>query len=360
MMKDIKMAAVTLLFSVLASAMASCVGEHTDYPNEEGLVLTADKTSISVEDTDGVRFTVTNNGMDVTDQCLFADVTEETPLYLDGSVFVSKRPGSYNFQAFYGDNLIPTNEVSIRVRNTSGGTTDFYRRILVADYTGTWCSYCFQMVNSINAVAKNYPDRLMVLSIHVDDEFSLGNEASLEASFGVAGLPTSVVDWRDVVTNAGGSYAISKAVEKSLAEPTVCGIGIQTKLEGSTLTVETSTCFLEKNQYRIGVVLVEDGIVGTQASVNGSYTHNSVIRGYCTKALGDDVKSNTLQGTEIAAGETVTSNYTFENFSQAWKKENCRIIVYVLKKQTDGVVYHVNNVQDCRLDSSIGFEYESE
>lgn len=355
-----KTAAVTLLFPMFALVMASCVGEHTDYPNEEGLVLTADKTSISVEDTEGVRFTVTNNGEDVTEQCLFADVTEETPLYLDGAVFVSKRPGTYNFQAFYGGNLIPTNEVAVRVRNTGGGTSNFYRRILVADYTGTWCSYCFQMVNSINAVAKNYPDRLMVVGVHVDDEYSLGNEASLEASFGVTGLPTSVVDWRDVVTNAGGSYAIGKAVGKSIAEPTVCGISIQTKLEGNTLTVETNTCFLEKNQYKIGVILVEDGIVGTQASVSGNYTHNGVIRGYCTKALGDDVKSNTLQSTDIAAGETVTANYTLENFSQAWKKENCRVIVYTLKKQTDSNSFYVNNVQDCRLNSSIGFEYESE
>ncbi|WP_167332512.1 Omp28-related outer membrane protein [Bacteroides timonensis] len=355
-----KTAAVTLLFSVLALVIVSCVGEHTDFPNEEGLVLSANKTSISLEDTEGVKFTVTDNGVDVTDQCIFANVTEEIPLYLDEPIFVSKRPGTYNFQAFYGDNMVPTNEVSVRVRNTAGGTSNFYRRILVADYTGTWCSYCYQMVNSINAVAKDYPDRLMVLAIHVDDEYSLGNEAALESAFNITGLPTSVVDWRDVVTNAGGSYAISRAVKESLEnDPTMCGISIETKLENNQLTINTNTCFLERNQYKIGVVLVEDGIVGTQASVNGSYTHNNMVRAYATRAFGDEVKSNTTQSTDIASGEEVSGSYSV-NFSSTWKKENCRVVVYILKKQANGSNFYVNNVQDCRIGSSIGFEYESE
>lgn len=360
MMRNMKTIAAAWLCSVLALAFASCVGEHTDYPNEEGLVLSADKTSVSLEDTEGVRFTVTDNGVDVTDRCIFANVTDEVPLYLEEPVFVSRRPGTYTFQAFYGDNMMPTNEVAVRVRNTDGGTSNFYRRILVADYTGTWCSYCYQMVNSINSVAKNYPDRLMVLAIHVDDEYSLGNESSLESAFNITGLPTAVVDWRDVVTNAGGAYGLTKAVDTSLEnDPTMCGISISTKLENGVLTVNTNTCFLERNNYKIGVVLVEDGIVGTQASVNGNYTHNNMVRAYATKAFGDDVKSNTTQSTDIAAGEEVNGTYTLK-FSSDWKKENCRVVVYALKKQADSSSYAVNNVQDCRIDSSIAFEYESE
>lgn len=355
-----KTTVITLLFSVLALAMASCVGEHIDYPNEEGLVLISDKTSISLEDTEGVRFTVTNNGVDVTEQCIFANVTEEMPLYLDKPIFVSRRPGTYSFQAFYGDNMLPTNEVTVRVRNTGGGTSNFYRRILVADYTGTWCSYCYQMVNSINSVAKIYPDRLMVLAIHVNDEYSLGNESSLESAFNITGLPTSVVDWRNVITNAGGTYGLTKAVETSINDdPTMCGISIETTLENNKVTVKTNTCFLERNQYKVGVVLVEDRIVGTQASVNGSYTHNNVVRAYATRAFGDEVKSNTTQSMDIAAGEEVSGIYSID-FSSNWKKENCRIVVYILKKQAGGSNFYVNNVQDCRIDSSIGFEYENE
>ena len=94
MMKDMKTTVITLLFSVLALAMASCVGEHIDYPNEEGLVLISDKTSISLEDTEGVRFTVTNNGVDVTEQCIFANVTEEMPgeIYLLRMIFWNQWP----------------------------------------------------------------------------------------------------------------------------------------------------------------------------------------------------------------------------------------------------------------------------
>lgn len=354
-----KTAAITLLLSVLAWAASSCVGEHTDFPNEEGLVLTADKSSISQEDTEGVKFTVTNNGEDVTDQCMFANVTGNSPLWLDSPVFASKRPGNYTFKAFYGDNMIPTNEVSVRIRNTEGGTSNFYRRILVADYTGTWCSYCYQMMNSIKSVDKKFPDRLMLLAVHSGDEYSIGNENAMQSAFNIDGLPTAVVDWRDVVTNNGAAYGITKAVEVSLAETTVCGISIETKVDGNKLSVKTNSCFLEKNNYKIGVVLVEDGIVGTQASVNGSYTHNSVIRTYATRAFGDEVKSNTTQSTDIAAGEEVSADYTLE-LNSAWKKENCRVLVYLLRKQPDTNSYYVNNVQDCRLDSSIGFEYESE
>lgn len=75
------------------------------------------------------------------------------------------------------------------------------------------------------------------------------------------------------------------------------------------------------NSLRVGVITIEDGIVGTQAGVAGKYTHTHIIRSFLTSAYG-----------------TVTSieNGTFsKDFSQTLKErfvlDNMRLAVWVGK-----------------------------
>ncbi len=74
---------------------------------------------------------------------------------------------------------------------------------------------------------------------------------------------------------------------------------------------------------RLSVYIIEDGIVGTQAGVTGSYTHNHVMRDAISATFGDtDVIANGNVGT------TYTKTYTYTH-NATWVPENLSIVAFV-------------------------------
>lgn len=74
---------------------------------------------------------------------------------------------------------------------------------------------------------------------------------------------------------------------------------------------------------RLSVYIIEDGIVGTQSGVTGSYTHNHVMRDAISATFGDaGVIANGNVGT------TYTKTYTYTH-NAAWVPENISIVAFV-------------------------------
>lgn len=77
------------------------------------------------------------------------------------------------------------------------------------------------------------------------------------------------------------------------------------------------------NSYRLSVYIIEDGIVGTQTGVTGSYTHNHVMRDAISATFGD--AGAIAAGT---TGTTYTKSYTYTH-NAAWVPENLSVIAFV-------------------------------
>ena len=77
----------------------------------------------------------------------------------------------------------------------------------------------------------------------------------------------------------------------------------------------------EARDLRVGVITIEDGILGTQAGHAGKYTHTHIIRSFMTSAFGDKV--------------TVSDGVAYNEFTQVLKDkfvlDNMRLAVWVGK-----------------------------
>lgn len=329
--------------ALTAAALTGCGSEDT--PADTALLLIPSATTVNTGE--AVTFTVTDNGADVTSAAQVFNLS--TGDVLTGP-FSTQKPGSYQFAAVYDNRTSPAQTVT--VKSASATTDAFYRHVLVMKFTATWCTYCPNMTSALESVEQAYPGRMILMSMHSNDAYQIDEEAALSKAFGVTGLPTSVFDYRET---ASYSVALLKAkVKRSLTDfPAVCGVALQSKVDGGKVTVEASVRFQQTGDYKIGCVLTEDDIhsPGTIGSKDGFYHH--VTRAFATPAMGQDIGNRT-------AGEEYKQTFEFD-LNASWSPDKCHVVVYVMNKQEgDNTGYYVNNAATCPADGSVDFTYEPE
>lgn len=329
--------------AVTASALSGCGGDDT--PADTSLTLVPSATTVKTGD--AVTFTVTDNGADVTASSeIFNLTTGETVT----GTFSTQKPGTYTFAAVYDNRTSPA--VNVTVQSASATSDAFYRHVLVMKFTATWCTYCPNMTSALATVEQAYPGRMILMAMHSDDAYATNEAASLFQSFGCTGLPESVFDYRE---SSSYSVALLKAkVKRSLTEfPAVCGIALESKVQGGKVIVDATVRFQQTGDYKICCALTEDNIhaPGTIGSKDGYYQH--VTRVFATPATGQDI-GNRTQGEEY--------KQTFEiEADNAWVLDKCHVVVYVFNKQPgQNTVYYVNNAATCPVDGSADFKYEPE
>ena len=105
--------------------------------------------------------------------------------------------------------------------------------------------------------------------------------------------------------------------------------------------VNTQIKALEDNTFRVGAWLVEDGIYAVQEGTANEkyYTHDACLRVAESKVV------NSYQGLRVGDlknGQTADKLFKI-NLDKAWKRENCRVVVFVSVKTASGD-YAVTNV----------------
>ena len=209
----------------------------------------------------------------------------------------------------------------------------FASRSLAMRFTATWCGYCPMMGKAFDTAKEQMGDALELVSLHggqSDYEFSGTNQ--LERRFDISGYPTGIIDSRASIPNyestaTTASVAVQVAQETKESYPTVSGIAVDSYISGTELTVFVPIYFHKADAYRVTVLLLEDGIVGSQNGGGTSYTHNDVARYALTSMSGDSVK--------IESDNTVWSNVYTAKVSTAWNPENLKVLVYVERSYGD-------------------------
>ena len=202
-------------------------------------------------------------------------------------------------------------------------------RSLAMRFTATWCGYCPMMGNAFDMAKSQLPGQLELVSLHgSDSDYQFSGTTNLVRRFGVNGFPTGVVDARASIPNYNTESTTASAVidlvkETQEAYPTKTGIACKSSLSGTDLSVDLSLYFKEADDYRVTVLLMEDGIVGSQNGVSGKYTHNDVARLAVSSISGDAVKVD-------KDGTIVNKTYT-ATVKSSWKAENLELLIYVEK-----------------------------
>lgn len=193
-------------------------------------------------------------------------------------------------------------------------------------FTATWCGYCPRMNTSFAMAKEVLGDRFMIVNLHGSgSDLYFSAAAPLLTQYQISGFPSGIVDGRVLIQNYNESYTsslVQQAVQESEENyPAKTGLGISSSVSGRQADVKVKLYASEAGQYKLTVLLVEDGIVGYQADfVNGAhndYVHNRTAR-MCLSgsALGDQVNVAAADSeTELSFSATIPSGYSIDKMS---------------------------------------------
>ena len=166
------------------------------------------------------------------------------------------------------------------VETIQGSITCFERTVLIEEGTGTWCMWCPRGQYYLKELHKKRPGEFVDIAVHVSDEMMMYDYAmALYASyFATYGLPSCVIDRRQELVNSLGSLEEIEAMLNKARERGA--IGRFTELHAHAYNeIPISRSFtrlsyfnlwgsiefgkaIEKGQYRLSFIVVEDSVTG--------------------------------------------------------------------------------------------------
>lgn len=253
---------------------------------------------------------------------------------IDGASFSSSSIGEFEVYGVYTQD-----GVEITTNTESFSVIIPKRKIVVEDYTGTWCGFCPRVSGAIYSLIEETDD-VAIVAIHetansFPDPMHFDQVQLLKDAFNVEGFPAARInrtsDWQtphpnsDVTSIAG--------LDTNLA------IALNSELTNNELLVQVNVVYEEGSSQgdKLVVYLLEDGILNDQVNYYNADTtspffelgdpipnfeHNDVLRASLTSLLG-----NTIPNTE-ALSEYITS-FTIDIPSE-YVTQNLRVVAMVV------------------------------
>jgi thiol-disulfide isomerase/thioredoxin len=147
------------------------------------------------------------------------------------------------------------------------------RRVVVEEFTGTWCGFCTRGTLGLELLNEEYGDDIITIAVHDNDPMVADTY-----TIGVSSFPTAKVDRGEDTDAYYGNlnsfdlfepFGIKDLVEEERNIGTPAGIEVSAKWgkeDKSAIRVDTKTTFFIKDDasnYTIGFALLEDGMKGS-------------------------------------------------------------------------------------------------
>lgn len=311
------------------------------------ITITASQNALKFDQT--VNFTVNNNyGDNITSQSeIFVNNNKIT-----GSSYTAAEYGTIEVYATFGQ--LESSKIILNVNK-------YLQKVLIEDYTGTWCGWCPRVANAIDLVLAQ-SDNVVPVTIHASsssatDPFNFSDRSILFSTFGISGFPTAKINRTQTWQYPENSTSGLNQVINKLTTQAPLGIGISSTLSGNDLSIDVNMEFLyDQTNLKLVVYLVEDKLNATQANYTDLYggssslpnfEHNHVLRHSITDLLGDIISSSA--STE---GNTYQQLFNFDlSNSDISNSANIHIIAFVVNGSSKTVL----NVQEAAVNQTVNF-----
>jgi len=293
MKKNIALLLATILI------LTGCTSDYIILPSISDVIITADSSVKLVNNT--ITFTVKDNlGTNLTSDAVFY----VNNVAIEGNTFTSAVTGTFEVKA----NYLGISSVPLIVTFTDGTETNFVKRLLVEDYTGTWCGYCPRVAFAIEqlhaqsenvvAVAIHRPSSNMSSAVY--DPYNY-DTTELEDLINVPGYPKGMLN-RTTQWGFPEPDNIAQAIALTQGENPKLGLALQPVINGRNISLTVKTQFSKNfENLKLVVYVLENGLVYAQHNytdyynsedVIQNYTHNHVLRGCLTPLLGENISNS--------------------------------------------------------------------
>lgn len=245
--------------------------------------------------------------------------------------------------------------------------TDFRHRSLIMWLTSTAYVPCPWFAEAVEIVKEEHPDKVEVIAMHEGKSTLYFDGVDLMIQrFRPSLIPMGMVDCRkEVISEPQARIAANMFFEAAQETEdnykAVTGISFSSAINGNKLDVDVSVYAKVAEEFKIAVVLLEDGIVADQAGADQKYVHYDVPRLNLSKSMEGD------SFTVSQAGTVVPLHFS-GIIPDKCVKRNCRILVYIQRKygsqkviQTSGYgEWYVDNCVSGRAGGSVPLALDSE
>lgn len=386
-MKQMKFFAALAAFAL---CIGGCSGGGSDEPEEVVLKLSVNPTTIVADGTEAATFTLTADGKEVaTNQYRLLTSTSEQ---VSNARFTTTTPGTYYFYAVLNNQS--SNSVSVTATEPEPEPTpnpnpnpepepggeltlpadpqpenlNFYRRVMLTQFTGLWCGYCPYMINAITEALKDQTlaSQVVWTAAHSQEEKDDPTycHVALDYVFGITGLgyPTIMADMAATTGNSNVT-SVTKLLNAAISRVNARGgISAASSYDSATrkLTVTAEVKAAEKRQFRIGLWILEDGIVAKQSNYGAPGDWNQFVHNDCIRQC-DSSAENSHTGYDlgdIEAGAKAKKEFSL-TLRTGLKPENCRVVLFITTPEVagSGKAWRVNNIISMPMTGQAAYEY---
>ena len=280
---------------------------------------------------------IDNTGVNRTKEAKFYVNDVEIP----GSSYLFKEVGTFLVHAKFQGILSSRKEIVV-----NPVPIEFKKRVLVEDYTGTWCGWCPRISYAIEKLEDETEDAVIVAA-HQGDPMQFNKISSLMSNFNITGFPTGIIN-REVSWTYPQPDNVGQVTAK-LSQKAYIGLAINSSLDGNNLSINAKVKIgYNYAALKLGVYIVEDNLVYDQenytsyyggSSVLKDFKHHNVLRESLTNILGDQ-----LPNENVGHDKIFERNFTY-SIPPAYNKSNIKIVAFV----TPGSSKAVLNVRGAKI-----------
>lgn len=374
-MKNLKLTHIFILLFTFSSFLLSC-GTEED-PADEVLELVISANSVSVGTPIHFKLTSSIAG-EVTSQSVFY-VNDEA---IEGSVFVPNETQEENevYATYNGKST------SVKTFSTFEEVPSVYtQKVLLEDYTGTWCGYCPRMA-SITHYLTEFSDRIVPVAIHCPGapqdpwtyEFAL--DMVKPENYNAQGAPKGKINRIYDLDQMQGSHPCPNdpsvyypQIDEYLNENAELGLAIDSNVSANQLSMRVKVGFATNNLpgARLVVLLVEDGLTYNQVNYYAGSGLNcdpefnyssmpSVIPNFpqehvLLKAY-TDIYGDVIPSSEVQDGNIWVRDFNVSLPDNVSNPQNLRIVAFVLGNGDKISNRSVVNVQSVKAGDNQAFD----
>jgi hypothetical protein len=333
--------------------------------SNSSLRLSIDKAILKNDGSESATFTVTQDGLNVTDQIEICSNTLST--CLTGNVYTptQEQTGTQDFYAYFlseANNPYKLVSNTAQVIVTEGETeVNFQKNVAIFNRTGTWCSWCGVFKPVLSQLQENMGDKVTIVCVYSENSqtpLAIGHDTGitlwnqLMSSGSVpsgGGIPSTVFDMRTLVGGHREYTAVLPIYNSLAANAAKTGISVKSTINGGKINVSAGIIAETEGEYAIGALLVEDNIVYYQNQAGSQYNHTNVLR---AKAM-DNIFGDELG--VINAGGSVGKTFDFDVDSR-YVAENLSVVIYTTYVETNGKK-HIANIVKCPANGSVDYKF---
>lgn len=311
--------ATITLFSCSSGSDEGSDGSSTAYTS---LTMISTKSTVAVGD----YVTFVSKGNNIT------DVSSNAKVYINGTLQVGNvvqmnTAGTYDVYSTYvnsSNTTLTSNTIQVKVLTP----INYTKRVLIEDFTGTWCGWCPRVAYGIDQVLTQ-TDKAEVVAIHQgNDPYNINT-----GSYSVSGYPTANLNRTTVWKYPEDSNIIQVVGLTSGTNPKL-GVAINSTLTNGTINADVKVKFgFDFSDLKLVVYVVENGLIYNQtnytsyyggSSTIANFEHNHVLRKIVTDISGDAITGSTNQNDQYS------KNFSIAVPSNVTNSANLDIVAFVI------------------------------